>query len=40
MLNTDFANLDGKKVKRIMKASGNVYYQYPKGVIKTGQQEG
>jgi hypothetical protein len=32
----DYANQDGKKVKRIMKASGNVYYQYPNGVISTG----
>ncbi len=34
----DYANLDGKKVAKIMAASGNIYYQHPKGVIKTGQE--
>lgn len=35
----DYANMDGKKIQRIMKATGNVFYQYPGGLIKTGGQD-
>lgn len=32
----DYANIDGKKVSRIMKAGENQYYQFPQGIIITG----
>lgn len=32
----DYANLKGNKIMKIMKASGNIYYQFPNGIIKTG----